>query len=389
MKQQLVNIPPLRPPGLSATDLAIEFLPIRAGSFRMGQRGVYADEEPVQWVSIAEDFYLARYPVTQAQFAAWTQTPAYQAWFAVHREEIRQTSNDNQAEPHTNRFADNPSHPAERVTWWEACGYAEWLNAQGQLPAGWIATLPNEAQWEYACRAGTTTAYWSGDEETDLARVGWYAGNADGKTHAVDEKLEPNAWGLVGMHGNVWEWCLDYFDATRYRRRVDGESWQTVGELVECEPEGANPDHVAWLALMQRFATGELASLKVAESDIPALDRLKSRAQRIVDNGDNSWAEVLDAVGKALAKKQLQWPEAHVELAKELKDIFQNWVDQASGRAASRVLRGGSWSTSATFCRAAYRFRDGPGYRNRFFGFRLAVVPGPPAPVTGREASTE
>jgi formylglycine-generating enzyme required for sulfatase activity len=159
---------------------------ISSGSFRMGSRHVYDDEEPVHRVYL-EGFWMGETPVTQAQFACWKPD-------------------------HQNFAKGKPQHPAENLNWDEANGFCSWLREKG-----FGAQLPTEAQWEYACRAGTTTEYWSGDGEAALAEVGWYAQNSGYETHAVKEK-PANPWGLFDMHGNVMEWCADAWDQHAYLR---------------------------------------------------------------------------------------------------------------------------------------------------------------------------
>lgn len=176
----------------------------------MGQRGFYDDEEPVHWVKIENTFYLGTFVVTQEQWGA----------VAEHCEVLRKEPGIDPSE-----FKGKPRHPVENVSLLNAKQFCEWLENHREeisLPEGFTPDLPDEVEWEYACRGGEQdirTEYWNGDGEAALREVGWYQGNAGGTTHPVDEIVatqpESHPCGLYGLHGNVWEWCNDYW----------GENW--------------------------------------------------------------------------------------------------------------------------------------------------------------------
>jgi formylglycine-generating enzyme required for sulfatase activity len=181
------------------------FRRIQPGSFRMGARGFYADEEPPHLVQVAQPFYLGSFPVTQEQFAVFTKDRGI---------------------AHKNGFSGEGKgrHPAEDMDWFEARSFCDWLSPKIQGRPGWKACLPSEIQWEYACRAGTDTEYCSGDGEAALREVGWFAGSSESRPQPVGT-LSPNDWGLYDMHGNVWEWCSDVWDEGSYRDRPEGYSF--------------------------------------------------------------------------------------------------------------------------------------------------------------------
>jgi formylglycine-generating enzyme required for sulfatase activity len=135
-------------------------------------------------VTLTKDFFLGAMEVTQGQYQALMGTnPSY---FKTLGRDV----------------------PVEEVSWKEALEFCQKLTAQeraaGRLPDGYALTLPTEAQWEYACRAGTT-----GPSAGDLDAMAWYAKNSGNTTHPVGTK-QPNAWGLYDMAGNVYQWCLDW-----------------------------------------------------------------------------------------------------------------------------------------------------------------------------------
>jgi formylglycine-generating enzyme required for sulfatase activity len=98
-----------------------------------------------------------------------------------------------------------PSRPVEEVSWNDVQEWMEKMKERHPLPEGWEWSLPTEAQWEYACRAGTSGAY-----AGELEEMGWYGGNSGRTTHEVGQK-RANGWGLHDMHGNVFEWCADRY----------------------------------------------------------------------------------------------------------------------------------------------------------------------------------
>jgi uncharacterized protein (TIGR02996 family) len=152
---------------------------IPPGTFWMGndKRTGDADEKPRHRVTLTRPFYIGMYPVTQGQ------------WWAVMRTRPA-------------RFR-HSSSPVEQVSLDDCVAFCE----QSSELAGRVVRLPTEAEWEYACRAGTTTMFTGITRAEDMDRLGWCDGD---ETHPVGEK-QPNGWGLYDMHGNVWEWCRDSY----------------------------------------------------------------------------------------------------------------------------------------------------------------------------------
>jgi len=172
----------------SADSIGMEFKMIPAGDFLMGspQTETRRNEDEFQHrVRITKPFKMCVHEVTQAQY--------------------EQVMGNNRS------MFKGAEHPVEAVNWVDAVEFCRRLSElPAEKAAGNIYRLPTEAQWEYACRAGTTTQFSFGDDEADLGDYAWYAENSANKTHPVGSKL-PNAWGLYDMHGNVWEWCLDWY----------------------------------------------------------------------------------------------------------------------------------------------------------------------------------
>ena len=191
-------------------DGKMEVVLIKAGTFIMGSSTTesgHTSYETQHQVTLTKDFYMGKYEVTNAQFAEFLNsrsigsdgkytTSDYGSQTLIYTDSWGVTYSDNKWAPQSRR----ENNPVVKVTWYGANEYAKWIGG----------ALPTEAQWEYACRAGSTTAYCFGDDSDSLGDYAWYSGSNSNVTHSVGLKM-PNALNLYDMHGNISEWCSDWF----------------------------------------------------------------------------------------------------------------------------------------------------------------------------------
>jgi formylglycine-generating enzyme required for sulfatase activity len=263
----------------------LELVLIPAGEFLMGspdapnafpsasvalpdKNGAYINEKPQHRVRITKAFYMGKYPVTQEQ---------WEALMISNPSEFK-----------------GPKNPVEKVGWDHCQAFVDRLNAKtgGQ---GGTFVLPTEAQWEYACRAGSTTRYYFGDDESQVVEYAWCEKNSDKRTHPVGEK-KPNAWGLYDMDGNVWQWCADAWDPGFYAHSPtdDPTGPTTGGARVIRGGSWFNP------ALICRTADRSYGNIR-----FPAHD-LGFRIARVASTGQGPSTTVAAAAGPAaLAVKEI------------------------------------------------------------------------------------
>ncbi len=184
------------------------FVTIPAGSFMMGSNDGQSDEKPVHKVNI-KSFQMMTTEVTQAQ------------WQAVMGTTVEQQRD--KANPSWSLSGVGDNNPMYYISWNECKEFIKKLN---RLDPEKGYRLPTEAEWEYACRAGTSSKFHNGDSDRNLDAVAWYSGNSGRKTHPIGQK-RANAWGLYDMHGNVWEWCQDWYHGSYSGAPKDGGAWDS------------------------------------------------------------------------------------------------------------------------------------------------------------------
>ena len=210
---------------IPGTEVTFRMIPVPGGTLRMGSPAAEADrgddEGPQYNVAIAP-FWIGRCEVTWSEYKAYMA--ACDLFKAMESAGIRVVTADNEADAVTapsNLYdptttftnGEDPLQPAVTMTQFAARQYTKWLSGLTSR----FYRLPLESEWEYACRAGTTTPWSSGNEPDSLDAIAWIADNSDETTHPVGEK-EPNAWGIHDMHGNVAEWVLDQLSPGGYAR---------------------------------------------------------------------------------------------------------------------------------------------------------------------------
>lgn len=220
-----------------------------AGTFRMGDdHSDSADERPAHGVTITRDFWLSDREVPVRLFQQFVDETRDAADYpAKERAPGKWTTNE--------RVSPTPDCPAHQVSWYDAVRFCNWLSRKEKLPTCYRPVsvesenetwecelwaggyrLPTEAEWEYACRAGTETQFAVGNNEKTLGAFAWFGANSESRSWPAGFRL-PNAWGLFDMHGNLWEWCQDWYKEEAYFASPGGRDGGSAADAVR-DPSG-------------------------------------------------------------------------------------------------------------------------------------------------------
>ncbi len=219
---------------IAGTALKFTMQPISGGEYAMGSMHGNADEQPVHQVKI-DPFWMGTYEVTWDLYEPFVYKD-----LELSRSGGRIESEVDAVTRPTKPYLDmtfgmgKEGHPALAMTQYNAIQFCKWLYVR----TGVFYRLPTEAEWEYACRAGSETEYYFGDDEAELGDYAWYAANSGNKTHKVGQK-KPNAWGLYDMHGNVAEWTYDQYIVDFYSHFED-----TMADNPVATPEKLYPHSI-------------------------------------------------------------------------------------------------------------------------------------------------
>ena len=222
---------------------AVHTVAVPKGMFQMGSpdtdTGADVNEKPRYWVKLTRDFYLSKYEVTRTQYAAFlnaTGVPKADVGQSAKAEvdgveqnlfKVNEKGWTPQWNDATGKWEATGDYPMIHVTWYGAKAYAEWVGGR----------LPTEAEWEYACRAGTETIYSFGDDASLLGDYAVYWDNTIGDAPSEVGTKKANLWGLYDMHGNVYEWCLDSWDGNANYPTAATEADAVIDPLVTTGPD--------------------------------------------------------------------------------------------------------------------------------------------------------
>lgn len=216
---------------IPGTEIEFSMVPIPGGTFEMGNEDGEDDEQPTFKVEL-KPFWIAKYEITWSEYKRYMQME--KALKALQESGVRIVDESNKVDAVTAPSAlydpsftynagQEPEQAAATITQYAAKQYTKWLS----LSDGNFYRLPYESEWEYACRAGTDTKFYFGDDADELEEHAWFENNADEERHAVGE-LKPNPWGLYDMYGNVSEWVLDQYSEEGYVQAKDFEDGKTA-----------------------------------------------------------------------------------------------------------------------------------------------------------------